>query len=59
MSVKDAPLRRAVRESLTDTLACSITMEEGEGAPAALILSGDVFTFHGPITPRRIAAGVG
>ena len=33
MSVKDAPLRRAARESLTDTLACSMTMEEGEGAP--------------------------
>ena len=36
-SVKDAPLRRAVRESLTDSPDCSMTIKEGEGDSLTVI----------------------
>ena len=43
-SVKDAPLRRAVRESLTDSPDCSMTIKEGEGnSPRDDLLRGFSF----------------
>ena len=67
-SVKDAPLRRADRESLTDAPACSRTMEEGEGDPRddlalAVARAGIFLLFVVPFIyvtppPKWSAAGV-